>query len=70
MVEGNKKVPVKDEWGRVKYTNVVKTDDDGKPKWRVDPFDLDVFAKNVLHYGLWMKDFVLEDTSWLEEQNE
>ena len=67
VIEGNKKKPVKDEWGRVKYTNVVKLDDEGNPKWKVDPLDLDVLTQNVIHYGLWMKNVVQEDASWLEE---
>lgn len=67
IVEGNKKKPVKDEWGRVKYSNVVKTDDEGHTKWTVNPLDIDVFVRNVLHYGLWMATFIEEDASWLEQ---
>ena len=48
--------PVKDEWGRGQFTNDVKLDDEGSPKWRVLPLDLDVFAKNVRRYGLWCEE--------------
>jgi len=53
IVEGKKKIVVKDEWGRIKYTSEFKLDDDGNPKWRVAPLDLSVFSKNVSRYGLW-----------------
>lgn len=54
MVEENgKKKPIKDEWGRVQYTDQVKVDDDGNPKWKVFPLDLEVFTSNVRRYGLW-----------------
>ena len=67
--ENGKKIVVKDDWGRIKYTNELKYDDEGKPKWRVLPLDLDTIARNVIRYGVWMKDFVM-DVSWLEEENE
>ena len=51
-VNGKKQV-VKDEYGRVSYTNEIKLDDEGKPKWRVLPMDLLVFSKNASRYGLW-----------------
>lgn len=50
--DGKMKV-VKDEWGRIKYTNKPKTDDEGEPKWKVLPVDLEVLASNVRRYGLW-----------------
>jgi hypothetical protein len=53
VVEGKKKKVVKDEWGRVKYTNEIKYDENGNPKWVVHPLDLEVFTDNVLRYGLW-----------------
>ncbi len=56
MFEGKKKKVVKDEWGRVKYTNEVKYDEEGNPKWLVVPLDLMVFSKNVERYGLWCQD--------------
>jgi hypothetical protein len=49
--ENNK--PVKDEWGRVDYTNEVKLDDEGRPKWKLLPFDLLVCSRNIKRYGLW-----------------
>lgn len=51
--EGNKKVVVKDEHGRTKYTEEVKLDDEGNPKWKKIPLDLYVFCDNVSRYGLW-----------------
>jgi hypothetical protein len=53
IIEGKKKIVVKDEWGRVKYTNDIKFDEDGNPKWQVAPLDLNVFSRNVERYGLW-----------------
>lgn len=57
--ENGKKKPIKDEWGRVQYTQEVKVDDEGNPKWKVVPLDLEVFADNVRRYGLWC-DYLLE----------
>lgn len=51
--ENGKKKPVKDEWGRVQYTQERKLDDSGNPKWKVVPLDLEIFAGNVRRYGLW-----------------
>ena len=48
--------PVKDEWGRIQYTQEVKYDDAGQPKWRVLPLDLFVFTRNVSRYGLWCEE--------------
>lgn len=53
IIEGKKKKVVKDEWGRVKYTNEIKFDKNGNPKWQVMPLDLDVFSRNIRRYGLW-----------------
>lgn len=61
VIEGNKKMPVKDDWGRVKYTNVRKTDDEGKVKWRINPLDLDTFTQNVVRYGTWMHQLLESD---------
>lgn len=55
--EGKKKKVVKDDWGRIQYTNEVKVDDDGNPKWYTTPFDIAAFAQNVSRYGLWCADF-------------
>ncbi len=48
--------PVKDEWERVQYTEEIKFNDDGTPKWKVLPLDLTVFAINVRKYGLWCEE--------------
>tara|TARA_Y100000034_G_scaffold44535_1_gene54643 strand:- start:1659 stop:2168 length:510 start_codon:yes stop_codon:yes gene_type:complete len=48
--------PAKDEWGRVQYTEEIKYNDDGTPKWKVLPLDLTVFADNVRKYGLWCEE--------------
>lgn len=56
VVEGKKKRIVKDEWGRVQYTDQMKTDDDGNPKWYVAPLDLVVFSENGRRYGMWYED--------------
>lgn len=53
VVEGNKKKQVKDEWGRVKFTDQPKYDDDGNLKYRVVPIDLIVLIQNIKRYGLW-----------------
>jgi len=54
---GRKKV-VKDEWGRVQYTDQMKVNDVGDPVWRVAPLDLPVFAANLRRYGYWFDDLV------------
>lgn len=56
--ENGKKKVIKDEWGRIKYTTEVKTDDEGNPKWKVAPLDLEVFTGNVRRYGLWHDDLL------------
>lgn len=56
--ENGKKHPVKDEWGRVQFTNEIKKDDDGIPKWKIDPLDLNVFQENVIRYGVWCQDLL------------
>lgn len=57
--ENGKKKKVLDEFGRVQYSNVPKTDKDGNIKWKIDPLDLEVFAKNVRKYGLWQDDLLV-----------
>lgn len=52
-IENGKKKVVKDQLGRVKYTDEMKFDDNGTPKWKVAPLDLWVFMQNVSRYGLW-----------------
>ena len=55
--ENGKKKKIKDEWGRFQYTTEVKTDDDGKPKYKVDPLSIEVYIDNIGRYGLWMDSF-------------
>jgi hypothetical protein len=57
QVINGKKVAIKDEWGRVQYSDQFKYDDEGNPKWKVDPLDLEVFASNFSRYGLWCEHF-------------
>lgn len=56
--ENGKKFKVTDDWGRVQYTEEVKYDEEGNPFWKIEPLDLEVFAKNVSRYGLWQEDLV------------
>lgn len=56
--ENGKKQVVKDEYGRVSYTDEVKVDADGEPMWKVVPVGIPVFVENVKRYGLWYEDFV------------
>lgn len=53
IVENGKKKTVKDDLGRTKYTNQIKTDEEGHPKWKVMPLDIYAFTDNVSRYGLW-----------------
>src|SRR5581483_11681680 len=52
---GEKKV-LKDEFGRIQYSDVIKTDEDGNPKWFVAPLDILVFQENVKRFGCWLAD--------------
>lgn len=54
--ENGKKQKVTDEFGRIQYSKIGKTDKDGNIKWKIEPLDLEVFAKNVSRYGLWQED--------------
>lgn len=56
--ENGKKQVVKDEFGRVQMSDEVKYDDDGVPKWKVQPLDLHVFTENVTRYGIWCEDLL------------
>ncbi len=58
VVENGKKKVQKDEFGRVQYSNELKIDDDGNPKWKVSPLDLLVFTQNVSRYGLWCEELL------------
>lgn len=57
IAENGRKRIVKDDNGKVKYTETVKLDDDGNPKWKLLPLDIMVFAKNIERYGLWVDEF-------------
>ena len=52
--ENGKKKKIKDEWGRVQYTNEIKTDDDGNPKYKIEPLSIEVYIDNISRFGLWM----------------
>ena len=56
VMEGKKKVVVKDEFGRVTMTETVKLDKNGDPKWQVLPLGLPVFSDNAKRFGLWYTD--------------
>lgn len=67
VFENKRKKPVKDSWGRIKYTNKVRMDDNDNPKWKVDSLDLEIYFSNVIRYGLWMQSFLEDDDTWLEK---
>jgi hypothetical protein len=54
--ENGKKKVVKDDWGRVQFTDQVKLDDEGNPKWQIAPLDVLVLTKNVQRFGLWTEE--------------
>jgi len=59
FVEVNgKKKPVKDEWGRSKFTTEIKRDEDGNVKWKVLPADLETLTGNIRRFGLWFDDLI------------
>jgi len=47
---------VRDEYGRVQYTNEIKRDENGEPKWRLLPHDLEEFRDIVARHGIWDED--------------
>lgn len=54
-----KKKIVKDDWGRIEYTQEIKRDKDtGEPKWKIEPLDLHVFSGNVQRYGVWCEELL------------
>jgi len=57
VVNGKRQV-VKDEWGRIEYTDEPKYDDEGHPVWKVSPLDIAVISQNIKRYGLWFDDLV------------
>lgn len=56
--ENGKKKVIKDDWGRVQFTDQVKLDEDGNPKWQIAPLDIVVITKNVQRYSLWTEELV------------
>lgn len=55
-VVNGKEIPIKDEHGRIQYTDQPKLSDDGDPEYIVLPLDLSVFSQNIRRYGLWLED--------------
>jgi len=49
---------IKDEWGRVEYSDTVKADDEGRPVWKVVPLDILTLTQNIKRYGLWYEDLL------------
>ncbi len=56
--KNGKKIPVKDDYGRKVYTDVLKVDEEGIPKWKVVPLDINVIMDNVTRYGCWCQSFI------------
>ena len=56
VVENKKRVIVKDEFGRVQYSQDVKLDKNGEPIWRIDPIDIKTIMQNIRRYGFWFDD--------------
>lgn len=66
--ENGKRHPVKDDFGRIQYTEEMKFDDAGNPRWRILPLDLNVFQENAQRYGCWCQD-LLDFKSALNEED-
>jgi len=47
---------VRDEYGRIQYTNEIKRNENGEPKWRLLPHDLEEFRDIVARHGIWDED--------------
>jgi hypothetical protein len=67
--ENGKVKPIKDEWGRIEYSDEAKRDKDGNPKWKVSPLDLETFAENIHRYGLWCEPITLFKDAITKEKN-
>lgn len=51
MVEVNgKKIPLKDEQGRIIYTNEIAYDREGNPRWKINRPDAEVFFSMILRH--------------------
>lgn len=44
---------VRDEYGRIQYTDEIKRNESGEPKWRLISHDLEEFDEIVERYGRW-----------------
>lgn len=49
-VNGRKEV-VKDEWGRVVYTEEIDYDGENRPKWKINPPDAGVYYAMLMRHG-------------------
>lgn len=49
---------IKDEYGRIQYTQDPKTEEDGTVKYLIHPMDLLVISENVKRYGPWLDDML------------
>jgi hypothetical protein len=58
VIENGKKITVKDQFGRIEYTNDLKLNKDGSPKWLLDNVDLQVFGNNIKRFGFWCEDLM------------
>jgi hypothetical protein len=58
IVENKKRHAVKDEFGRIVFTEEQKLDKNGNPMWRIVPIDLGVLSQNIRRFGYWFEDLV------------
>lgn len=75
VIENKKRIPCKDEFGRIILTEEQKLDKNGDPRWRIVPIDLGVLSRNVRRYGFWFDDLIefqnaLADAAESQESNE
>lgn len=57
VINGVKKI-IRDDHGRIEYTQDPKTEDDGSIKYVILPMDLLVVSENVKRYGAWLDDML------------
>jgi hypothetical protein len=75
VIENKKRIPCKDEFGRIILTEEQKLDKNGNPRWRIVPIDLGVLSRNVRRYGFWFDDLIefqnaLADAAESQESDE
>ncbi len=58
VIENKKKKPVVDEFGRTVYTDEMKRNKDGQPRWKILPLDLPTYVANVKRYGCWVSEII------------